>query len=258
MAGFLRFVAFSALLLGVLELIVLPLALGPLLTSTVRDAGLRAQTIDVSVALFDPTLILGRARHVTLSASGVEVDPATIGQLEIGLDNASYLDRTFETVSGEASDVTLTVGGDSVHVTSVTVNGPAEAANAVARLSAADTEQLVRLAARRAGVAIDRVDVRADGVTVSVAGVQVCRPGGRAGRRADSRIRASAWRSCCSSRRLRRVVTDRGMDLERGPQRARHGQCRATFALSFGPALSLAVVGEVGFEPTRRSRGTGS
>ncbi len=172
MAGFLRFVAFSALLLGVLELIVLPLALGPLLTSTVRDAGLRAQTIDVSVALLDPTLILGRARRVTLRASGVEVDPATIGQLEIGLENASYLDRTFETVSGEASDVTLTVGGDSVHVTSVTVNGPAAAANAVARLSAADTEQLVRLAARRAGVTIDRVDVRAEGVTVTIAGVQ--------------------------------------------------------------------------------------
>ena len=68
--------------------------------------------------------------------------------------------------------MTLTVNGGTAHVTTVTFDGPSGAANAVARLSADDTEHLVRIAARRVGVQIDRVVVGQTGVTVTIAGFE--------------------------------------------------------------------------------------
>ena len=67
MGGFLRFLAWFALLVAGFVLVALPLLLGPILTQMVRDMGLRADDLRVSVALFDPLLILGRSRQVTLS-----------------------------------------------------------------------------------------------------------------------------------------------------------------------------------------------
>ena len=166
MGGFLRFLAFFALLLAVLVLIVLPLALGPFLTQAVRDMGLRSDTLEVTVAVLDPTLVVGRSRRVSLVATGVDASVAQIGTIRLGLGNASYFDRSFETVSGEMTDVAITYEGTVARVTSVTLEGPAEAADAVARLSAADTEELVRLAARRAGLGLDDVEVSETGVTV--------------------------------------------------------------------------------------------
>jgi hypothetical protein len=70
--GLLRFLAWFALLVAVFVLVVLPLLVGPLLTGVVRDMGVRADTIEVSVA-FSPGLILGRSRAVTVSATNVDL-----------------------------------------------------------------------------------------------------------------------------------------------------------------------------------------
>jgi hypothetical protein len=170
---FLRFVLFFVLLLAAFVLVGLPLILSPVLTQIARNAGLRAQTLDVTVAPFDPTLLLGRARKVTLVASGVDLLPAQIGNVSVSVGNASYFDRTFATVSGEMNDITLEIsGGDVVHIDNVTVDGPSDAASATAHLSAADTDKLIRLAAQRAGIQIDGVTVGDSGVTVEVSGVE--------------------------------------------------------------------------------------
>ena len=172
MTGFIRFVLFFALLVGVFVLVILPFILSPILTQMVRDAGLTSNTLEVSVAPLDPGLILGRARRVTLVATGVQVSPAQIGKIDMAFGDVSYFDRSFATVTGEIDDVTLTVNGETAHVTTVTFDGPSGAANAVARLSANDTEHLVRIAARRVGVQIDRVVVGQTGVTVTIAGFE--------------------------------------------------------------------------------------
>ena len=172
MGRFLRFLVFFALLVGVFVLVVLPLLLGPFLTQMVRNAGLQSDTLSVSVAPFDPTLLLGRARKVTLIATGVKASPATIGSVNLAIGDASYFDRSFQTVSGELDDVSLTVnGGDDVHVGSISVDGPAIAASATAHLSASDTNLLIRYAARRAGLTIDDVTINDTGVAVKVGGV---------------------------------------------------------------------------------------
>jgi len=170
---FLRFVVFFVLLAAAFVLVGLPLVLSPVLTQIARNAGLQAQTLDVTVAPFDPTLLLGRARKVTLVASGVDLSPAQIGNVNVSVGNASYFDRSFETVTGELDDVTLEVtGGDKVHIDSVKIDGPSDAASATAHLSAADTDKLIRLAAQRAGIQIDEVTVADSGVTVKVSGVE--------------------------------------------------------------------------------------
>ena len=173
MGRFLRFVVFFVLLAAAFVLVGLPLVLSPVLTQIARNAGLQAQTLDVTVAPFDPTLLLGRARKVTLVASGVDLSPAQIGNVNVSVGNASYFDRSFDTVFGELDDVTLEVsGGDTVHIDNVKIDGPSDAASATAHLSAADTDKLIRLAAQRAGIQVDEVAVADSGVTVKVSGVE--------------------------------------------------------------------------------------
>ena len=170
MKGFLRFALFFVLLVAAFVLLVLPLALSPILTQMVRDAGLRSQTLDVSVALFDPTLLLGRSRRVALAANDVDIARAQIGRIDLALEEVSFFDRSFERVFGELDDVTVNLRGDDAHVTRVKVSGPADAANAVALLSPADTEHVIQLAGADAGIDIEAVDVSGSGLTVTIDG----------------------------------------------------------------------------------------
>lgn len=173
MGRLLRFVAVFVLLLGAFVLVGLPLILSPLLTQMVRNSGFQAQTVNVTVGLFDPTLLFGHARKVTLVATDVDVSPAQIANINVSLGDASYFDRSFSTVSGELDDVSITLsGGDSVHLGSVTVDGPADAADATAHMRATDADHLIRLAAHRVGVTIDDVTVGGTGVTVRIHGVE--------------------------------------------------------------------------------------
>jgi len=168
---FLGFLVFFVLLAAAFVLIVLPLLLGPFLTNMVRDAGLKSDTLSVSVAPFDPTLLLGHARKIRLIASNVDVSPAKIGSVDISIGDASYPDRSFKTVTGELDNVSVTVNGmDQVSVGNISVDGPADAASATAHLSPSDTDRLIRLAGDRAGVTIDQIRVSDTGVTVKVGG----------------------------------------------------------------------------------------
>ena len=170
MGGFFRFAGWFALLLGVFVLVVLPLLLSPLLTAMVREMGLRSQTLDVSVAMLDPSLLFGRSRRVSLVATDVDASPARIGHLQLALGEASYFDRSFETVSGELRDVSVTIGRGELSASSIVVNGPASAASITARLSAGETEALIRAAATRAGLSVESVRLSESGVTVSLLG----------------------------------------------------------------------------------------
>lgn len=170
MTGFLRFLAFFVLLVAVIVLVVLPLALGPLLTQVVRDTGLRSATLDVSVAPFDPLLVVGKSRRINLVADQVEMDPARVGRVDLALEGASYFDRTFESVEGTFSDVSITLGDGALPASEITIDGPADSAVATARLTEEEAEQMVRVAAARAGVPIDDVRLTDSGVVVEVGG----------------------------------------------------------------------------------------
>ena len=170
MGGFLRFAGWFALLLAAFVLIVLPLLLSPLLTAMVREMGLRSQTLDVSVAMLDPSLVFGRSRSVSLVAANVDVPPARIGHLQLTLGEASYFDRSFESVAGELREVSVAYGRDELSASSILVSGPAAAASITARLSAGETEALIRAAATRVGLSVESVRLSESGLTVSLLG----------------------------------------------------------------------------------------
>jgi len=170
--GFFRFLAFFAVLAAVLVLVVAPLVAGPLLTQMVRDQGVRSSNLSVTLALFDPTILLGRSRSMHLSADNVDVSPATIGSIELTLGDVSLFDQSWERVDGEIRDIRLTTGGQTFAVDTLTVDGPADNANATARLSADETESLIRFAAERQGLRIDDVQFSDTGVRVTLVGVQ--------------------------------------------------------------------------------------
>lgn len=172
MGSFLRFLAFFVLLAAVLILVVLPLALSALVTQQVRDAGLRSDSLQVNLALFDPSLLFGRSKRVSLEATNVEVTGGQIGTLNLGLINADYFDQSFETVSGTLGNIAVTIGGEDLSATEIAIDGPADAARATARLSATEAERLVRAAARRAGVTLDSVTLNGSGMNVRIRGIQ--------------------------------------------------------------------------------------
>ena len=172
MSGFLRFLGLFAVLVGFLVLVVLPLVVGPFLAQLLRDQGLRSQSLDVTVAMFDPFLVVGRSRSTHVSATDVELSGATVGSLELTLGDVSFLDRTWATVNGRISGVSVKTSGETLRVGALVVEGPASAATATARLSADEGEALIRTAAERQGLRVDRVTFSGVGVRVTIGGLE--------------------------------------------------------------------------------------
>jgi hypothetical protein len=170
--GFIRFFVFAAVLVALLVFVVVPVVASPVLTQIVRDMGLQADDLDVSIDSFDPALLAGRATRVRLQGSNVALGPATVERLDLGLGNVSFVERNFETLRGELRGVTVTAGGVTLRVSSVQVDGPAAAARATGHFTAAESEQLVRTAAQRAGLRLDRVRFVEGGLRVSIGGVE--------------------------------------------------------------------------------------
>ncbi len=172
MAALLRFVAFFAALVAVLLLVVLPLAATPFLTQIVRDMGVRSDSLSVSVELFDPLLAVGRARRVHVFANNASLAPVSVETIDITLSDASFFDRSWETVSGDLKNVSLVMSAATVGVESIHIDGPANAASATARLSASQTETMVRAAAAREGLSVDSVRLTDSAVRITVHGLE--------------------------------------------------------------------------------------
>ena len=172
MAGFLRFAAFAVVLVGLLVFVVVPAIASPVLTQVVRDLGVEADDLEVTVESFDASLLVGRTEHLRIRGSNVEVPPARVGRLDLTFGRVSFLDRTFETIHGQLQEVSVRASGLSLTVATVSVDGPAGSADATARLTAAESEQLIVLAARREGITVDGVRLSDGRLVVRAAGVE--------------------------------------------------------------------------------------
>ncbi|HUG47763.1 MAG TPA: hypothetical protein VMP67_05055 [Candidatus Limnocylindria bacterium] len=172
MTAVLRFLVFAALLVALLVFVVVPVVASPLLTQMVRDMGFQADELEVTIDSFDPALFGGRASRLRVQSGSVALSPATVEQLDLTFQDVSFFERTFENVRGELRGVVVTAGGVTVRVSSVQVDGPARAAQASGNFTAQESEQLVRLAAERAGIRLDSVRFVDGGLRVGVAGVE--------------------------------------------------------------------------------------
>jgi hypothetical protein len=170
--GFIRFVAFAVVLVALLVFVVVPALASPLLTQMLRDQGLQADNLEVSVDAFDPSLFAGRAEKLRLTADNVVLSPATIGHLDLTLGKVSFVERTFQTISGQLRGVALSAGGLALSVSTVEVDGPAREAQAAGHMNASESEQMVRAAAQRAGIGLDSVLFRDGGLRITSGGVE--------------------------------------------------------------------------------------
>lgn len=172
MYGFVRFVVFFVALVALLVLVGIPALASPLLTQMVRDEGLVADEMRVSVAFFDPTLLLARSERLRIEASDVELGPARAGGMDMTLGNVALLDRTFESLSGNVRDISLRAGGLDVTVDRVELAGPAEAAVVDAYLTGEQSGSVVRQAAALIGVTLDGVRLLDGAVEVELGGLR--------------------------------------------------------------------------------------
>ena len=170
MNGLLRFLLFFGTLVGLIVFVAVPTLASPLLTQMVRDAGLRADEMRVSIAYFDPSLFTVRTQRMRIEATGVDLGPATARGLDLSLGDVALLDRTFETITGNVRDVHLRAGALDVTVDRVEIDGPASAASVAAHFTAGQTAEVVRQAAGRLGVEVRDVRLRDGAIEINLAG----------------------------------------------------------------------------------------
>jgi hypothetical protein len=171
MLNFLRFLLFFGIATALLVVVALPALASPILTQMVRDAGVEGGELHVSVGLFDPSILQGRAGQLRIEGRDVTLGPADIGGIDLTLANASYFDRTFEEVRGNLRNVQLTAGGIRVEAARLEIFGPANAAEVAAHFTPAQGAEIVRQAAIKAGVALDRVEFVDGSMRVTIAGL---------------------------------------------------------------------------------------
>lgn len=169
----LRFAVFFVAVTGVLIFLVLPALLSPLLTQYVRDMGIEADDLSVTVDAFDPALLSGRAARLRVEGTNVAIGRAHVGVMDVTFGDVSLFDRSFQSLNGRLDDVAVAGGGVSAEATEVSVLGPSTSASATGRFDDEQSEQMVMIAARRAGVSIDSARLVDGGLRLSMAGVEV-------------------------------------------------------------------------------------
>jgi len=181
-ASLFKFALFAAALIALLVFVVAPAVIGPMISGAIREAGLGGEDVEVSVDLFGPSLLSGRAPSLHVEAQDVAVSRAVIGNVDVTLHGVSVTDRTFDSVTGTLERIAVDgPGGQHFVVYSVELDGPAAETRASGRISAKEAEALVAQVASDAGLKVegvafeeDRIVLRHDGTrsegTLRVAG----------------------------------------------------------------------------------------
>jgi hypothetical protein len=169
----LGFVVVCVVVAGAIVFLVVPALISPTLTQYVRDMGVKADDLKVSVDTFDPALLSGRAGHVRVEGTNVEIGRATVGQLDLTFGDVSFFDRSFGSVDGQLDDVALTAGGMSASADEVDVAGPAGGATATGRFDSQQSEHMIMAAARRVGVPLDDARLVEGGLRLTGGGIEV-------------------------------------------------------------------------------------
>jgi hypothetical protein len=170
---FLSFVLFFVMVAGAMLFLTVPLVINPMLTQAVRDMGVQADDLRVSVDTLDPALLSGRAGHVRVQGTDVRIGRATVGTLDLTLGDVSFIDRTFGSVDGELSDVAVSAGGLSASADEVEVEGPSNDARATGKFDGAQSEDLVMAAAKRMGIPLDDAELVDGGLRLTVGGLEL-------------------------------------------------------------------------------------
>lgn len=166
----LPFLLFFIVVAGALVFVVVPALISPMLTQQVRDLGVKADDLKVSVDTFDPALLSGRAGRVRVEGTNVRIGRATVGELDVTLGDVSFFDRSFRSVDGQLDDVAVAAGGVSASADEVDVRGPAGNATATGQFNSQQSEEMIKAAARRLGVPLSDARLVDGGLRLTVGG----------------------------------------------------------------------------------------
>lgn len=160
-------------MVSLLVFVLVPVAAGMLFGAMARDAGINGDGVEVSVNLLGPGILSGHAESVRLTGDNVNVPHGVVGHLDLTLGDVSLAERTFSTVSGRLTNVTLNgPAGAIVVIDSVQLEGPANRARAIANVSAAEASKVVKSVATTAGVPVDSVQLKDGSLTIESHGMR--------------------------------------------------------------------------------------
>lgn len=172
MRGCLSFLIFLGVLAAV-GILVLPWAVGLLIAGAISSAGFTSSGTDVNVQGWGGDLLTGRAPGIEVRARDARYREISLGSVDVTFHDVNVLDRGFRAIDGEASDVTIPIGGRQVTLTNLQLSGPVTRTAARARISAGEVVRLVQeTALERLGVSLD-VTFSARGVELSGLGERV-------------------------------------------------------------------------------------
>ena len=169
MRGLLGFLIFSALLIGVMVLVVVPVVAGPLIGSYLQGAGIvQGNGVTVDTQGSGAELVTGRVAALRVRGTDVNVQGVIVGDLDVTLHGVSLGPRTFDSLEGRLHNVRVRIpGGPQITIDSVGVTGPSATVTAVGHLAADQAAIVIRDAAARAGVRLDTVILRQGSVQVA-------------------------------------------------------------------------------------------
>lgn len=178
MRGFLGFLVFATVLIGVLVFVVVPLLVRPVVAGAVRAAlPFGDQAVSIEVDVDGLGLLGGYVDRVRITGDDLVAGESQIGALDVTMRRVGLADRDFASIAGSLESVTVQLGdGTSVEVPEIRLSGPSASVLADARVGAAGAEALVVSALATAGLAVDRVGLAEGGVALELLGLQVIVP----------------------------------------------------------------------------------
>ena len=161
MRGCLFVLIFAALVVSIAAWFGAPVLASSVISVGLQNAGFQAETLETAATSDPPPkLLLGRADHVTIEATGVSFRTFRADRLALDFTDVDLLGRRAGWISGTIDGAEVT-SADGVPTTAdVRIEGPASGAAAVIVIDAATVERVVRATFEdRIGVDITRTEL---------------------------------------------------------------------------------------------------
>lgn len=161
MRGCLFILIFAALFVGGAAWFGSPILASTVISTALMSSGVQAASMTVTATSDPPPkLLLGKADRVRIVASDVDYRTFHAASLDLVLSEVDVVARTAVSISGRIGGAELQTGDATSTPTDITVDGPADAADASIVVDGATVDQVVRAAfQRKFGVEISKTQL---------------------------------------------------------------------------------------------------
>jgi hypothetical protein len=170
MRGFLGFVAFVLVLVGIGAALAVPPIVGPVVVTAVKNASpFGTQPLDVQADVDAIGLIRGFVREIRVSGTNLERDGVTISSLDIAVQGVGIGDHDFSATTGALEGVLIPTGdGSTISVDRISLSGPSTALTAKAHLDRVAALAFVQHALDSQGLVVSNLQLTNGGVSLVI------------------------------------------------------------------------------------------